>query len=307
MTWHVSFSRIMRAGSRNLFRNAWLSTAAAVVMTVTLSVILLSFVANIALTDTIKGIVNKIDISVYLADTTTKPQIIKMGQDLRGLDNVEEVNFVSKTDALARYREQNKDNPLLLEAVNEQNNPLNASFEIKVRDQNKLDPISAFVARPEVKKLLDPITPTSYSGERKATIDKIIRSSNFIRTFGLIASLLFVTISTLIIFNTIRMAIFTRREEIEIMRLVGATNWFIRGPFLFEAALYGIIAAVIATVVVYSLVTAPSQLLAKNFDMVRVNHLFHSSPHLILLGELGLGAVIGMGSSLLAMSRYLKL
>lgn len=307
MTWHVSLKRIMHSGARNLFRNAWLSTAAAVVMTVTLTVIILSFVAHLTLGDTIKGIVNKIDVSVYLDEKTTEPQAKELGEQLKQVENVESVAYVDKAEALRRFREQYKDKPELLAGVSEQDNPLQRSFAIQVKDQENLGPITQFVQRDDIKALLDKKEPTSYQGKRKDTIDKIVRGSNFIRTFGLLASVIFVVISTLIIFNTIRMAIFTRKEEIEIMKLVGATNWFIRGPFLFEAALYGMIAALIATLVAYSIVTAPNQLLSKYFEMQRVNELFRSSPHFILLAELGMGALIGMGSSLLAMSRYLKL
>ncbi len=307
MSSFISLRRIMKAGGRNLFRNAWLSTAAAVVMTMTLTIIILSFVANMALTDTIKDLLNKIDVSIYLNDSTNPQQTATLKDQLSQVENVVQVNYVSKLEALRRYREQNKDVPILLEQVNEQDNPLPASFEVKVKDQNKLSPIADFVSRKDVKPLLDPQKPTSYEGEHKQTIDKIIHSSNFIKTFGLIASLLFVTISTLIIFNTIRMAIFTRKEEIEIMQLVGATKWFIRGPFLFEAMLYGLMGAVIATLIAFTAVTAPQALLAKNFDMVRVDQLLQHSPFLILAGELVLGALIGVGSSMLAMSRYLKL
>lgn len=307
MTWHISITRIAQAGARNLFRNAWLSTAATVVMTVTLTVMALSYVAHLTLDDTIRDIVNKIDVSIYLSEEATEKQAQSLGEQLKQVENVSKVEYVSKAEALKRFREQNKDDPKVLAGISDTDNPLPRSYAIEVLDQQKLDPVTDFVARPEVKSLLDKEKPTSYEGERKQTIDRIVKGSDFIRSFGLVASVVFVVISTLIIFNTIRMAIFTRKEEIEIMRLVGATNWFIRGPFLFEAAMYGMIAAVVATLIAYSIVTAPNQLLSRYLDMERVNELFRSSPHLILLAELGMGAIIGMGSSLLAMSRYLKL
>src|SRR6185369_10518856 len=105
----------------------------------------------------------------------------------------------------------------------------------------------------DIKPLLDEKNPVSITGSRKDAIQNIIHGSNFVIQLGLIASLIFLLISTLIIFNTIRMAIFTRRDEIEIMKLVGATKWFIRGPFLFEATLYGVVGAFIATGLAYAL------------------------------------------------------
>jgi cell division transport system permease protein len=103
------------------------------------------------------------------------------------------------------------------------------------------------------------------------------------------------------------MAIFTRRDEIEIMKLIGATKWYIRGPFLFEAALYGIIAAVIATALSYTLLLGGGPKLASYIDVASTIHFFQNYPVLVVLGEVIIGVLIGMFSSLLAMSRYLKL
>ena len=300
----VTVGRIFKAGLRNFMRNAWLSTAATAVMTVTLTIVLSSFIANNALTATIKGIVNKIDVSIYLKDSATKEQIDQLQDRLAKVDNVASVRYVSKLDALERYREQNKNNKKLLEAVTEEDNPLPASLEVKAKDPKKLEPIEAVVNERDVKPL---VSEFSYEGDRKATIDRIISASNFIRTAGLVSSIIFVIISILIIFNTIRMAIFTRREEIEIMKLVGATKWFIRGPFLFEAGLYGAIAAVLAMLMCYSLVVAGGPRLATYIDVDSVIALFKNNPITILLAELAIGVMIGVTSSLLAMARYLKL
>lgn len=300
----VTVGRIFKAGLRNFMRNAWLSTAATAVMTVTLTIVLSSFIANNALTATIKGIVNKIDVSIYLKDSITKEQIDQLQDRLAKIDNVASVRYVSKLDALQRYREQNKGNKKLLEAVTEEDNPLPASLEVKAKDPKKLEPIEQVVNQKDVKPL---VSEFSYEGDRKATIDRIISASNFIRTAGLVSSVVFVIISILIIFNTIRMAIFTRREEIEIMKLVGATKWFIRGPFLFEAGLYGAIAAVLAMVMCYSLVVAGGPRLSTYIDVDSVIALFKDNPLTILFAELAIGVVIGVSSSLLAMARYLKL
>lgn len=301
----ITVWRIMVAGSRNFLRNAWLSTAATAVMTVTLIIVLVSFVSNSALTATIKSIVNKVHVSLYLKDSTTIDQARDLQSKLTGLDNVAAVSYVSKADALAIYRDQNKNNPKLLEAVSETDNPLPASLQIKAKNPNKLDPIVGFVKQNSQYDSL--VGEYSYAAERKTTIDRIIHVSNFLKTTGLVASLLFVIISILIIFNTIRMAIFTRRNEIEIMKLVGATNWFIRGPFLFEAALYGIIASGIAVFMVYGLLLGGAPKLQSYIDVNSTIAFFRGNPALIVLGELIVGISIGALSSLLAMARYLKL
>ncbi len=299
--------RVFRTGSQNFIRNMWLSTAATAVMTVTLTIVIISFISNQALTSTIKGVTDKIDVSIYLADSTTPDQMnafrARLGQD----ENVQSVTYKSKADALADYRKQHASDPKLLQAISETDNPLPASLQVKTKDPKKLNSITAVVNQPQNKVLLDPTSAPSYSGTRKDTIDRIVRFSNFFRTTGLIMSIVFIIISTLIIFNTIRMAIFTRRDEIEIMKLVGATKWFIRGPFLVEAALYGIIAAFIAAALAYTLLLGGAPKLAAYIDVKSTIDFFRSYPILVVLGEMVIGVFIGVFSSLLAMTRYLKL
>lgn len=303
----LTFGRISKTGLRNFFRNAWLSTAATAVMTVTLALVAVSYIANVALNQTIKGVVQKIDVSVYFKDTATPEQISALKARLEGLENVQAVKFISKSDALAEYRRQNADNPKLLEAVSETDNPLPPSLQIKTKDPNEIASFTEVVNSPEYKPLLADRDPISYSGDRKATIDRIIQTSNFIKATGIVASIIFVIISTLIIFNTIRMAIFTRREEIEIMKLVGATNWFIRGPFVLEAVLYGIIAALIALVFIYTVILSGAPRLGNYVDTGTVVTLLKDQVFLVVMAELLLGILIGAASSLVAMVKYLKL
>lgn len=304
----LTAARITKTGLHNFVRNAWLSTAATAVMTVTLSLVAVSYIANQALTSTIKNVVNKIDVSIFLNDADTPDQINALKAQLQQQPNVQAVKFVSKADALVEYRQQNANNPKLLEAVTAADNPLPASLQIKAKNPNNLDPIVEVVNQPNNKKLLTgDQNAISYSGSRKATIDKIVQTANFFRATGFVASILFIIISTLIIFNTIRMAIFTRREEIEIMKLVGATNWFIRGPFIFEAALYGMIAAVVALIFIYGVVLAAAPRLGNYIDISTVvGYMQHNAP-LVALAELVLGMAIGAASSLFALKRYLKL
>ena len=301
----IQFWRIITTGTRNFTRNLWLSMAATAVMTVTLTIVLVSFISNSALTSTIKGVTNKIDVSVYLNDSTTPAQTQTFENQLRADSNVETVTYVSKAQALATYQSDNASNTKLLQAISETDNPLPASLEIKTKDPKNLTSGIAIVGQPSNAALQS--DPPSYSGTNKVTIDRIVHAADFFKSGGTYASILFVVISVLIIFNTIRMAIFTRRDEIEIMKLVGATKWFIRGPFLIEAALYGIIAAIIALVLAYTLVLGGAPKLSSYIDVTSTINIFKSYPVLVIGGELIIGIAIGCFSSLLAMSRYLKL
>jgi cell division transport system permease protein len=299
--------RIIRAGLRNFTRNLWLSTAATAVMTVTLTLVITAFISSLALNQTVKGVTDKIDVSIYLNDTTTKDQAVVLEQRLASDSNVASSKYISKDSALSTYIAANPNDKAFRQAVAITGNPLPASIQVRAKDPKNLDSIIAITSSTQYKGLLDPTAPPSYSGNNKTTIDRIVSVSNFIKSFGLIASIIFIIISILIIFNTIRMAIFTRRDEIEIMKLVGATKWFIRGPFLFEAALYGIVAALIAVGLSYGLLLGGGPKLSNYIDVTTTIMLFQSNPVLIIGGELLIGIFIGTFSSLLAMSRYLKL
>lgn len=303
----IQLWRIIVAGTRNFVRNAWLSTAATAVMTVTLTFILISFISNMALTTTIKGVTDKIDVSIYLKNTLTPAQIDGFKKSLEDSGNVTSITYVSPKQAVLNYKEQNKDNPQLIQALDQAGEALPSSVQVKAKDPKRLDVIEAVVNQSANHQLLDPSAPPSYTGSRKATIDRIVRFASFFKAAGLAASVIFLVISTLIIFNTIRMAIFTRRDEIEIMKLVGATKWFIRGPFIFEATLYGIIAALIATVLSLLLLFGGATSAATYIDFSTTVAFFRTYIVFIIGAELILGIIIGAVSSLLAMTRYLKL
>lgn len=303
----ITFWRIIQAGGRNFMRNAWLSTAATAVMTVTLSIVVISFISNLALTSTIKGVTDKIDVSIFLKSDVTPEQVASFKKSLESAPNVALVTYLDKDAAAAAFREQHKTDVETLKALDIAGNSLPPSLQIKAKDPNRLNDIIGVVNQPENTALLDPKAPPTYTGKRKNTIDRIVSFSNFFKSTGLVASGIFIVISTLIIFNTIRMAIFTRRDEIEIMKLVGATKWFIRGPFIIEAMLYGIIGAVIAVSLSYVLLLIGGPKLGSYVDVRSTIEFFRNYPALVIGVEALIGVAIGMFSSLLAMSRYLKL
>src|SRR3954470_21212143 len=162
------FWRVIQVGLRNFGRNLWLSTAATAVMTVTLSIVITSFFSTSALNATIKSVTDKIDVSIYLKDDVTQDQINKTKQELFATGNVRAVDYVSKEQALKSYREANKNNKPLLQAISETANPLPASLQVKAKDARKLDTIADVISQADIKALES--DPPSYSGNRKATV-----------------------------------------------------------------------------------------------------------------------------------------
>ena len=304
----ITFNRIIHTGIINFMRNLSLAIAAIAVMVVTLTIVLFSLIANATFTNTIAQITNKIDISVFLKDTDTPKQTKQLVSDIKKLPNVKSVTYLTKADALEAYKEQNAGNEQLLTAINETSNPLPATIRIKPVDLNKVNDIKIYLSQPKIAALQS--DEASYSGDRKEAIDKITHATNVLRRIGIVTVIVFTIICALIIFNTIQMAIFNRRDEIEIMRLLGASTSYIRGPFVVESIIYGILAAVFSIMVVNSAFFASSSALqASSLGLLDINYAstYFSAHFWQLLGiQLMLGIVIGAVSSTIATRRYLK-
>lgn len=304
----ITFSRIITTGIVNVARNAWLAIAAIAVMVVTLTVVLFSLITSATFNNTIKQITDKIDVSVYLKDEVTVEQRDTLLEEIGQLPNVQHVDYISKDEILQRYIQDNADNPELLSAVSQTDNPLPATIQIKPRDLERLDDIKSYLSRAEIAALQS--DEPSYSGDRKEAIDNITHATNILQRAGVIVVLVFAVISVLIIFNTIQMAIFNRRDELTIMRLLGASTWYIRGPFVVESIMYGVISALISILLIHSMfVAANSTLQATSLGLLDINYsaeYFKQHFWMLLAMQLGVGILIGAASSIIATKRYLK-
>lgn len=304
----IVFERIFKSGCINFVRNAWLAAAAIAVMVITLSIVLFSVIASATFNNTINQITDRIDVSVYLKDSVTTQQREELTSQIQELGTVKSVEFVSKDQALEIYKKANQNNVDLLMAISQTDNPLPASLRIKPTDPNKLEELKNFLDKPDVKDLQS--DPTSYSGDRKEAIDKITYATSFFQKAGLVGIIVFTIISMLIIFNTIRMAIFNRRDELNIMRLLGASTWFIRGPFIVETMLYGFIAAIVSVLLCNALFSISSTTFEASslglLDISFANRYFIDHYWAILFIQIAIGILIGAASSFFATRRYLK-
>lgn len=300
-------TRIIHAGAVNFVRNAWLAIAAMAVMIITLTIVLFSVLTNATFSYTISQITDRIDISVYLKDSVDQARGEAFAETLRTLPNAERVTYLSKEQSLERYREQNANNPEVLNAINETDNPLPATIQIKPRDLDKIEDLRTFLNQPENAELWEDV---SYRDDRKEAIDRIAHATNLLQRAGIVAVVVFAVISMLIIFNTIQMAIFNRRDELTIMRLLGATTWYIRGPFVVETVIYGILSAIISVAIINGLFVASSSALqATSLGLLDINYsaeYFRGNFWMLLTIQLALGILIGAVSSIIATRRYLK-
>lgn len=305
----VTFMRMLRYGVNNFTRNAWLTVAATAIMTITLFVIFVSLVSHNILTDTVAELRNQVSMSIYLKTETTNEDAQTLATDLKGLSNVTSVTIITPEQARDSFIEQNKNNASTLNAIKLANNQFPWTLSIKVLDINDTSQLAAFVKDNALLQTnISKDSPPSFAGDRRDAIEGIGRAANLAIQGGIIVSVVFASISMLIIFNTIRMAIFNRKEEIQMMKLIGAESSFIRGPFLVEATVYGFFGAILASGIGYTLlmVVAPSLEAAKIAAGPTVS-LLTAYAGFLLLAMIVVGAIIGVISSLLATHRYLRL
>ncbi len=298
-----------RYGINNFSRNAWLTIAATAVMTITLLIIFTAVTARTVLSDTVGTLRDKVNMSIYFKTDTSDQVGDQLVQKVEQLKSVQSATFINAAAARQDFAEQNSDSVSTLSALSEATNKLPATLNVKVKDINNIAELSNFVKTDAlVKANIDPNREPSFAGDRKTSIETIGRAVNFAQEVGIIAGAIFVAISSLIIFNTIRMAIFNRRDEIQMMKLIGADKSFIRGPFLVEAIVYGFVAAIIATGLGFiALYAAKDTLISYQITVQPTIDFVTFYAGFVLLGMIVVGAIIGIISSLLATARYLKI
>ncbi len=298
----TTLGRILRSGWMSFRRNGWLSTATVTVMTLALFVLgNLIFLGALA-QSVLLSLESKIDISVYFVPDAPNERIAAVRREIESIPDVAEVGFVSREQALAEFQERHKNNALILEALNElDENPLQASLNIRARDPENYGAISEFL-RGKNYQVVDKI---NYF-ENRRVIDRLSAIVSTTRGFGGVVAVVLAFVAVLVAFNTIRLAIYTMREEIGIMRLVGATAWFIRGPFLVSGVLYGLIAAGLTTLIFFPIawfISPKVALLVPDFYLFGyfTSH-FGQFFGIMLVSGVGLGAA----SSFIAIRRYLR-
>lgn len=304
----TTFLRVLHTGILNFMRNITLAIAAMAVMIVTLTIVLFSVVTNATFVNTIAQITAKIDVSVYLKDSDTKAQTDLLIKNISALPNVKSVIYLSKDAALKKYMAQNAGNEQLLTAINATSNPLPATILIKPNDLNKINDIKTYLTKADIAALQSDLP--SYSGDRKQAIDNITHATDILQKIGVVTVIVFAVICALIIFNTIQMAIFNRRDEIQIMRLLGASTSFIRGPFIVESAIYGLLSAVISVLIInVTFLASSTALQASSLGLLDINYAnqYFEAHFWNLLGmQVAIGISLGVVSSVIATRRYLK-
>jgi len=283
---------------QSFWRNLAVSLAAVVSITLILILAGVNLLVGHAFTQVLDGFRDKVsEMSVNVADDTPLTSVYAFQQQLRGDPRVATVRFVTKEEALAEFvRDPN--NAVLSQQI--QGNPLDAKLEVRVRSLNDVAAIDSMARQwPGV----DPTDPTNYQGE---FVTRMLQLSQWLSLAGIGLMAILVVVSVVIVMNTIRTAVYHRRKEIEVMKLVGATEWFVRGPFVLEGIMTGVIAAAIAlSLLVISYPPAVSRFSSDiTFIPLTYDPTFISSlARDLLLG----GALLGALGSYIGVRRFVRL
>jgi cell division transport system permease protein len=272
-------------------------------MVVAVIIILSSIVMNIATRHTIQELSKNIKIAVYFVPDTEEEPILQMRQDFENDNRVDEVTYVSSEDAQKSFIESNKDDQQLLQGLALiGGNSLPASIEVSVTNLDNINAVADIARQEQYKDITEDINVGKQDVQQ--TINDASKVQKFITRASIIAASIFIAVSILIIFNTIRMAIFTRAEEIRTEKLLGATRSYIKGPFLVESAIYGIISGTVGAAVVLATIRVINQ---SDFQYTKD---FFAQPKIMALcfaGSIIFGVFVGVFSSSLAMGKYLRL
>lgn len=295
--------RIIKYGIVNFWRQRLISLATLTVIVLAILVFQSLILFNHVATNITETLRDKIDVSVYFKTTAPEDDILRVKRSLEGLLEVKSVSYVARDEALQIFKEAHKNDTDIQTALEElDENPLSASLEIKAHNPREFPVIVSYLESQSLDDLVDKV---SYS-ENQLVIDRLASIVNTSRAAGIALTLVLSLVAVIVAFNTILLAIYSSREEIGVMRLVGASNAFIRGPFIVEGIIYGILAAVTGVLFMLPIVYYVSpyvSLLAPGLSLFG----YFISNILVFLGlQILLGSAIGVVSSTIAIRRYLK-
>lgn len=303
----TNFKRVIKSGFVGFWRNSFVSLASILVMTVTLFVIGSLLFLGATLDASLEQLEGKVDVNVYFVTDAAEADIVDLKQRIEALPEVASVEYVSREAALERFRARHENDQLTLQALDELGeNPLGASLNIRAKETSQYEGIAKFLQTETALGGETSIIDSVNYFQNKAAIDKLGSIMNAAENFGFALTVTLIVATVIITFNTIRLAIYSAREEIAVMRLVGASNMYIRGPFMFEGMMYGFIAGVITLIIFYPITWWLGPTTETFFGDINLFRYYISEFAYMFRVVVGGGIVLGALSSYLAVRKYLN-
>ncbi len=305
----VLWKRTILAGLRGFYRNRTVSLSSIFILTITLSIVTSFYLFGAVFDYTLEQVKEKVDVRVYFTTDATEEQATEVKAKLLGLSDVKTVTYISKEQALSDFKKKHEGDQLTLQALEELGtNPFGASLSVIAKDTSRYSAIADQLNDEsgllgDNKGIIDKVNYYQI----KDSIDKLNSIIGWTNTVGFWLSIVFVLMSCMIVYNTIRLAIFVYRDEIAVMKLVGASNMFIRGPFIVEALLYSLVATTITLVLFFPATVWVTRKTVFFFEGLNINAFYTSHFIELALVLLTFGSVLTVVSSFLAVRKYLKI
>lgn len=306
MFW-ITLKRVFKSGWTNFKRSGLVSSASVLVTTITLSLITALFLFNASLSSIIISLQNKVDIAVYFTVDAPEERILALQATLEKVPEVQSIEYVSADEEVLAFRDRHNNDYLTIQALDELgDNPFGGSLRIKAKDSAQYESIANLLeGDSQVARDNSQIIERINFAQNKVVIERLNFLISGTKKGGLAVTLILALISVIIMYTTVRLTIYMSREEIGVMRLVGASGAYVRGPFIVEGMLYGFFAWIITTLlflpITYFLTRQIGTLMEMNLYQYYVSHFLTDSLIVLLVG-LFLGAV----SSYFATRRYLN-
>lgn len=306
MFW-IDVKRVIRSGYRNFMRSGFTSLTSVLMMTVTLIVITGILFLQATLQTSLANVRDKVDVTVYFLPGTAEDSVFSVQSELKKLPEVADIKYTSQDQALADFKERHANDYLTLQAIDLINeNPLGSSLNIKAKDPSQYESISKYFEENSAlsKEAMTVIDKIDYH-QNKVVIDRLSAILNGAHRLGFAITLIFILVSFAITFNTIKLIIYMSREEISVMRLVGAANRYIRGPFIVSGVLVGLFSSIITIILFWPIsIWLGSQMT----DFLGINLLSYYASNFFQLFFILLfvGVTLGTISSFFAIHKYLR-
>jgi len=299
-----AFFRIIKFASQHFIRNFWLSLATVSILVLTLLTLDILLVLNLTASAALKNIENRVDVSASFKIGTEESDVQNAVSYLRSLVEVKDVVLNTPEEILTEFKTKHADNATILSSLDEVGeNPFGYRLVIRANSVDNYPLILEALDNPSFR---DKIEAKNFS-DHEALLTKLSDVTNKIHLFGFLLFAIFLSIAVLIVLNTVRVTIFVHREEIAIMRLVGATGWFIRAPYLVEAAAFSFLAVLISAAIIVPIVLTLDPFFASYFESaVRFKDFFIGQAPLVFGLEFVGAALVCLGSTALAMRKYLR-
>ena len=312
MSFWLTTKRVARYGLISFIRNGFVSLAAVFILIIALFFLANLMISNAAMTATLEELKEKVGITVYFQPAAPEEQVMTLKQSLEALPEAAAVTYTSRDQALANFRERHKNDPLTLQALDELgSNPLGASLDVRAKEPSQYEVIAQFIQAKQAEGNAG-IDKLNYV-DNKTAIDRLAAIIDASRKNGITKEIILGVCALIIVFNTIRLTIYTARDEIGVMNLVGAGHWYVRGPFLIAGILYGVIAGLTVLIVMYPILRFNPVLIGLDPTTEILFGAFDSFAYytqnfaLFFFTIIGTGIILGTLSSYLSVRRYLKM